>query len=84
MTKLCARIIALCNFFYHTDSDSRPIEEQTSHWIALMGTLFLEIRKSMGNDSTQLDRWEMIEWFLSDAAKMKAMHEKNHLRTLKQ
>jgi hypothetical protein len=30
--------------------------------------LLLEIRKSMGNENTQLDLWEMIEWFMKDAA----------------
>lgn len=63
-------------FFYHTEQDSRPIEEKTSHWIALMGKLLLEIRKSMGNQSSTLDKWEMIEWFMKDAQKVKAMHEK--------
>ena len=70
----------LMQFFYHTEQDIRPIEEKTSHWIALMGTLFLEIRKSMGNESSKLDRWEMIEWFMQDASKMKALHE-NATRT---
>ena len=67
----------LMQFFYHTEQDSRPIEDKTSHWIALMGTLLLEIRKSMGNQSSGLDRWEMIEWFMQDAPKMKAMHDKS-------
>ena len=65
----------LMQFFYHTEEDSRPIEIKTSHWIALMSTLLLEIRKSMGNQSSELDRWEMIEWFMQDAPKMKAMYE---------
>ncbi|WP_404301147.1 hypothetical protein [Alicycliphilus denitrificans] len=67
----------LMQFFYHTERDGRPIDEKTSHWIALMGTLLLEIRKSMGNQSSSLDRWEMIEWFMQDASKMKAIHEKS-------
>lgn len=67
----------LMQFFYHTEQDSRSIEEKTSHWIALMDTLLLEIRKSMGNQSSELDRWEMIEWFMQDAQQMKLMHEKH-------
>lgn len=66
----------LMQFFYHTESDSRTIEVKTSNWIALMGTLLLEIRKSMGNESSKLDQWEMIEWFMSDAAKMKTLNER--------
>ncbi len=65
----------LMQFFYHTESYTRPIDEKTSHWIALIGTLLLEIRKSTGNQSSRLDGWEMIEWFMSDAQKMKTMHE---------
>lgn len=66
---------ALMQFFYHTEQDSRPVEEKTQDWLALMGTLLLEIRKSMGNASSALDRWEMIEWFMSEAPQIKAKHE---------
>lgn len=66
----------LMQFFYHTESDERSIEVKTSHWIALMGTLLLEIRKSMGNEGSSLDQWEMIEWFMLDAHKMKEIYEK--------
>jgi len=31
----------------------------------------------MGNQSSELDRWEMIEWFMNDALKMKAIHERS-------
>ena len=65
----------LMQFFYHNENDLRPIEEKTSQWIALMGTLLLEIRKSMGNETSKLNRWEMIEWFMADAQKIKLMHE---------
>jgi hypothetical protein len=61
----------LMQFFYHEDTDSRTLEEKTCQWIALMGTLLLEIRKSMGNESSGLDRWEMIEWFMPDATAMR-------------
>ncbi|MGM7449403.1 hypothetical protein ACP7H9_12900 [Idiomarina sp. ST20R2A10] len=64
----------LMQFFYHTEADARPLMIKTSHWIALMGELLLEIRKSMGNKESELDSWEMIEWFMSDADKLKTMH----------
>ena len=69
---------ALMQFFYHTEQDSRPIDDKTQDWLALMGTLLLEIRKSMGNASSSLDRWEMIEWFMSDAPQIKAKHESRY------
>jgi len=65
----------IMQFFYHTESDPRPLTEKTAHWIALMGTLLLEIRKSMGNATSNLDRWEMIEWFMSEAPQLRARFE---------
>lgn len=65
----------LMQFFYQTESDPRPLDEKLSLWIALMGTLLLEIRKSMGNETSQLDRWEMIEWFMQDTPKIKLGYE---------
>jgi len=65
----------LMQFFYHTEADPRPLDEKTAHWIALMATLLLEIRKSMGNETSKLDQWEMIEWFMTDTAKIRATHE---------
>lgn len=70
---------ALMQFFYHAEADQRPLEQKTSHWIALMATLLLEIRRSMGNQTSKLDRWEMIEWFMQDAQKMKALHNQGGL-----
>ncbi len=73
----------LMQFFYHTEQDSRTIEIKTSHWIALMATLLLEIRKSMGNETSDLDKWEMIEWFMQDANLMKKMNEDNIVKNKK-
>ena len=47
-------------------SDLSP-EEKGKEMIALVGSFLLEIRKSMGNEATDLDRWEMLEWFITDA-----------------
>lgn len=64
----------LMQYFYHTEEDDRPIEEKVCDWIALMGDLLLEIRKSMGNESSTLDRWEMIEWFMTEASTLKSQY----------
>jgi len=37
--------------------------------LGLVGSFLLEIRKSMGNEATELDNWEMLEWFITDARK---------------
>lgn len=60
----------LMQFFYHQEESDLPLETKTAQWIALLGTLFLEIRKSMGNEHTSLGRGEMLEWFMTDAKKM--------------
>jgi len=65
----------LMQYFYHIEGSQRSPEEQTSDWIALMATLLLEIRKSMGNESSDLNKWEMIEWFMKDADVMKKINE---------
>ena len=68
---------SLMQFFYQVEGDQRSPEQKTSNWIALMATLLLEIRRSMGNQSSKLDRWEMIEWFMKDAQMMKDIHERS-------
>lgn len=39
--------------------------------IGLLGGFLLAIRKSMGNVTTSLDKWDMLEWFLSDARRFR-------------
>lgn len=41
--------------------------------LRLLGILLLQIRKSMGNETTELDHWQMLEWFMTDVRKIKAM-----------
>lgn len=48
---------------------SRSVEPpQPVEVMSLLGLLLLAIRKSMGNESTSLDRWQMLEWFVVDAS----------------
>jgi hypothetical protein len=37
--------------------------------MSLLGAFLLEIRRGMGNETTKLDNWDMLEWFLTDARK---------------
>ena len=39
--------------------------------ISLLGSFLLEIRKSMGNESTKIDNWGMLEWFLTDVKELR-------------
>ena len=40
--------------------------------MALLGGLLLAIRRSTGNESTSLDCWDMLEWFVKDARKYRS------------
>jgi hypothetical protein len=45
----------------------------------LLGRFLLEIRKSMGNEATELDHWQMLEWFMVDARAYRAIpHNPGH------
>ncbi|GAB3029595.1 hypothetical protein GCM10027285_10080 [Oleiagrimonas citrea] len=64
----------MMQFFYKNESHGSSEEDlmvHTSQWIRLLSELLLEIRKSMGNQATRLDNWEMIEWFMSDVDELK-------------
>ncbi|AOS82947.1 hypothetical protein BIU88_01565 [Chlorobaculum limnaeum] len=66
----------LMQFFYKGESEGLSGQElliKTSQWIKLLSDLLLEIRKSMGNEHTSLNNWEMIEWFMSDAESLREM-----------
>ena len=55
----------LLQYFYNrTTSSSSPSD--IGETVSLLGSFLLEIRKSMGNESTKLDKLGMLEWFLTD------------------
>ena len=53
------------HFFLNADKPASS-EENLKVMAEKIGTLVLEIRKSMGNEDTKLSHWEMLEWFLKD------------------
>jgi len=59
----------LMQYFYDEENQKAPsrVKEMLKH----LGSFLLEIRKSMGNETTKLDQWDMLEWWMSDARKMK-------------
>lgn len=74
---------ALMQFFYkgeHEGLDEQELLVKTSQWIELLAQLLLEIRRSMGNADTKLSNWEMIEWFMSDADKMRELSANNSFK----
>jgi hypothetical protein len=63
-------VTAFNNLFQHfyTLADSEVDEDSnTKKLLELLGNFLLEIRRSMGNESTAIDNWGMIEWFITDA-----------------
>ena len=59
----------LMQYFYEQEAHSPASAQNVNEMISLLGKFLLEIRKSMGNESTRIDNWGMIEWFMSDARK---------------
>ena len=56
-------------FFQRQGQSAPPAEAEVKNMMSMLGTLLLEIRRSMGNEATKVDNWEMLEWFLTDARK---------------
>ena len=63
----------LMQYFYNAEDNKPSNNEHFLHeMLSLLGTLLLEIRKSMGNEATSLDNWDMCEWWMKDARKIKS------------
>ena len=48
-------------------------EDDGLRYASLLGTLLLEIRRSMGNDETEIDNWDMLEWLIIEARKLREL-----------
>lgn len=53
------------HFFQGPDTSSFSVNDH-KEVVSLLGSFLLEIRKSMGNESTKIDKWGMLEWFIKD------------------
>ena len=63
----------LMQYSYNQSGDRQnPEAGKLREMMSLLGTFLLEIRKSMGNEATKIDNWGMLEWFLTDARKLKS------------
>ncbi len=63
----------LMQYFYNMgESKSAESPNFLQEMLVLLGTFLLEIRKSMGNEATKLDHWDMCEWWMSDTRKIKS------------
>jgi len=63
----------LMQYFYNIGDKlaADPHHNQLREMMRLLGTFLLEIRRSMGNDATTLDCWDMCEWWMSDTRKLR-------------
>ncbi len=62
-------VISFNNLFQHFYLQEGTTKEDadTIVLLELLGNFLLEIRRSMGNETTSIDNWGMIEWFITDA-----------------
>jgi hypothetical protein len=58
-------------FFERADYSESATESDVKEMAGLLGAFLLEIRRSVGNETTALDRWEMLEWFMTDARRFR-------------
>lgn len=62
----------LMQYFYNIEeNEAQKRENFLEEMLELLGTFLLEIRRSMGNEATKLDHWDMCEWWMSDARKFR-------------
>ncbi len=61
----------LLQYFYSKSDTSSASPTDTTKMVSLLGTFLLEIRRSMGNESTKIDNWGMLEWFLTDVRNLR-------------
>lgn len=64
----------LMQFFFQQDQ-SPHTDERMKEMLSLLGNVLLQIRKSMGNETTKLNHWQMLEWFMTDIRTIKTIGE---------
>ena len=57
----------LMQHFFNKPDNSPSSPDEAREAVSLLGDFLLEIRRSMGNESTKIDNWGMLEWFITDA-----------------
>ena len=54
---------------YTYDAENDP-DREPSKMMGLFAQLLLEIRKSVGNEKTKLEKKEMLQWLIKDSDKL--------------
>ena len=62
----------MMQYFFHRDQqEANDSKDNLKDMMRLLGQFLLEIRKSMGNEASKLDAWDMLEWFITDARRLR-------------
>jgi hypothetical protein len=62
----------LMQYLYNMeDTQAHKSASFLTDMLKLLGNFLVEIRRSMGNEATKLNHWDMCEWWMSDARKLK-------------
>lgn len=67
-------VLGFNNLFQYSYSLADNQHNNPKELMLLLGKFLLEIRRSMGNEFTKLDEWSMLEWFITDARKIKEQY----------
>ncbi len=59
------------HFYAMKNAQDAKSSSNMENMMIRLGNFLLEIRKSMGNESTKLDNWSMLEWFIKDLDSIK-------------
>lgn len=60
------------HFYQGADAVDEPTGADPTRAMNLLGDFLLQIRRSMGNETTRLDNLQMLEWFISDVRAYRA------------
>lgn len=58
----------LMQYLYQNSADSSAGTDYNKLVMGYVAELLLEIRRSVGNEDTSLDKWAMLEWFIKDVS----------------
>ena len=62
----------MMQYFYKMSKNPNSSDmAKAAGMVERLGQLLLEIRKSMGNQSTTLEAWDMMDWMMSESRKIK-------------
>ena len=62
-------------YFFARDHEAPFDQADIVEMLGILGSFLLEIRKSVGNETSKLDKWQMLEWFVTDAAAYRELEQ---------